>query len=118
MSASSNQIEPPKMITCKNEGVRVMAEVCSLLASMRNETRPLCGLLYLKFNTEPELDEWIATFKTVTNKFWRQRMNKADDLYFFCVSRQDDRTTLDVFFAETEENVKMIAKMRFPEMDF
>lgn len=95
-----------------------MAEVCCMLDKMRNETSPLCGLLYLKFNTEPELDAWVASFKVVTNHYWREKMNKPDDLYFLCVSRVDDRTTLDLFFAETEENVKMIGKMRFPQWDF
>lgn len=118
MSASNNQIEPPKMITSKKEGVTVIAEVCCMLESMRNETRPLCGMLYLKFNTERELDDWGASFKTVVNHYWRNKMNKKEDLYFLCVSRQDDRTTLDLFFAETEENVKTIGKLRFPDWDF
>jgi len=118
MSASNSHIEPPHIISDQNEGLKVIADVLTALKAMRNETAPLAGLLYLKFNTEAELDEWSARFKTISNHYWREKMNKKDDLCYLCVSRVDDRTTLDVFFAETEENVKAIGKLRFPEWDF
>jgi hypothetical protein len=116
--SAPNKIEPPHIVSTKKEGLKVIADVLNGLDAMRQRTAPLCGLLYLKFNTETEMDDWISSFKDISNHYWRQKMRNEDDLYFICCSRENDRTLCDVFFAETLENVKTVARMRFPEMEF
>jgi len=121
MTASANRIEVPKKISSKKDGYEVMADMCcglEELMKVKTADSPLCGILYLEFNTEAELDEWVATFKTMTNLFWHEKMKQKDDLHFLCCSPHDKRTLLDFFFAETEADVKTIAKMRFPGMEF
>jgi hypothetical protein len=117
--SSSDVIEPPRFIATKKEGLSLIANVCvGLQEGMKNDNRPLVGLVYLKFKTEEEMDEWIATFRTITNHFWRHKMNRPDDLHFISCARENARTTVDVIFADTQENVKFAAETRFPGMKF
>jgi hypothetical protein len=111
MSASITPLELPKIISSKKEGYEVIAELVKAIVDMKKTSdRPCVGMLYLKFNSEPEMEEWIASFKTL--------MNCKGDMKFLVIGRENDRTLIDMLFADSNENLKTVAKMRFPEMEF
>ena len=110
----SSNIEPPKVINNKREGLEVMLDVCLGLEEMtKNSSNPCVGMLYLKFKSEAEVDEWTKSAQTIISHHWTEKLKKPHPLHFLCVSKVCAKDTVDVFFAETHETCNEIAQMRF-----
>ena len=114
----SNSIEPPRVIANKRDGLQVIAETINgvVQAERFASGRPCVGLLYLRFSTEEEADEWMKSFKTLLNHKWRNDLGKPEDICLSCVSKENDRNTIDVFFAPTKALIQECVRMRFPDL--
>jgi len=115
MSAHSNKNESPNPISSKKEGLKIIANVLCALETAGNQTAPICGMLYLKFKTGQEMDEWCATFRYIINDYWTEKMKKPGNIHSLFVIREGE-CACAVLFAESKEILEEISRMQFPDI--
>lgn len=113
--SSHNEIEPPHIIENKVEGLKVVLQIIAMLDHTASlpEQRPVVGMLYLKFNSEAEANDWNDSFRVLVNDHWCRKLKKSKPLHIMAISKECAKDTLDVLFAETDEVVRDMASMRF-----
>lgn len=116
MSSSTNKIEPPKVISSKKEGLKIIANVICALEAAGNQSAPICGMLYLKFKTGSDMDEWCACFRSIIDHCWREKMKKPGNIHSLFVVREEV-CACAVLFAESKDILEEIARMQFPDSE-
>jgi hypothetical protein len=116
----TTEIEPPFEINTTKQGLRVIAEILSMLTEMDKleEKRPIVGMMYLKFQNEEDMDSWVSSFRNISQHFWIEKMKRSESLHYYTVCRKEGTSWLcDLFFAETKEDTDKLAKGRFPGLN-
>jgi hypothetical protein len=114
-----NAIEPPIHIKSKDDGFKVIARCCDSLTHSRSgerASRPMVMMLFLKFDSTDEGDEFAHTLQHIASHIWKKKLKQTKNLYFLTIHNAYDETT-DIFVAESKETAEMLAKLRFPETE-
>jgi len=112
----TESIEPPMVITSEEHGIDVIAQTLSTLEITRKKAKdkPVIGMMYLKFNTEKDMDTWLKKFHIVVNAFWKEKCGVQEPLHIQAVSKENDLNTVDVLFADSQDRLRLLVQKRFP----